>query len=585
MTDFTTIRTTTYLMALALLVGWTPTSLGQALRTIALSGDPIAEVPGARFHTIFFNPIINNAGHATFFNLFTRADAPGESFHGVWSDVNGVLKLVAKSGDLAPGAPCVLFDRLEPYAIDTGGHVAFFSSLKGPGISTENFYGVWREENEGPSSLMLRGGGPVPGITDTQLIYLASNPFFNETGHMAIAFAFAGPGVTDVNNTGIWSEGRGGHAQIIAREGDLAPGADGALYGDLSSGLTINNAGRTAFRGYLSGPGVTSSNNIALWREEADGGISLVARKGDPAPEANGALFGDYHRPALNDAGHTAFDATLSGAGVTPWNNAGIWSDTGGELTLIARKGEPAPGANGAIFNSLISPTMNDSGHIAFIASAAPPTMARELNYGIWSEGQGRGLELVAMSGYPAPGVAGAVFEHVNEPVLNDLGQVALLGRLEGPGVSFTNDYGIWAQDLSGKLTLIAREGDLLDVNDDPLINDYRKISLLGFAGDLEAGRGTGFNNLGQVAFKASFTDGSDGVFVSYVVAVPEPNPLVGVASLTVGLFVRRRNYAGVGAGPFSAWERWLLRSGLRCERRDDGNSDQRTHAEGFRIG
>jgi hypothetical protein len=48
-------------------------------------------------------------------------------------------------------------------------------------------------------------------------------------------------------------------------------------------------------------------------------------------------------------------------------------------------------------------------------------------------------------------------------------------------------------------------------------------IEFIQFAGSLN-GDATGFNNLGQVAFLAEFTDGSEGVFVSNVVSVPEPS-------------------------------------------------------------
>ena len=77
-------------------------------------------------------------------------------------------------------------------------------------------------------------------------------------------------------------------------------------------------------------------------------------------------------------------------------------------------------------------------------------------------------------------------------------------------------------------MQLIARRGDLLEVAP----GDFRTISGLnlvnGFSLDSGTGnsdgRPSGFNNLGQLAFQASFTDGSSGIFVSNLVAVPEPD-------------------------------------------------------------
>ena len=51
-------------------------------------------------------------------------------------------------------------------------------------------------------------------------------------------------------------------------------------------------------------------------------------------------------------------------------------------------------------------------------------------------------------------------------------------------------------------------------------------VDFIGGSGNQD-GRGSGFNDLGQITFSARFTDGSYGVFVSNVVAVPEPSTIV----------------------------------------------------------
>jgi hypothetical protein len=101
--------------------------------------------------------------------------------------------------------------------------------------------------------------------------------------------------------------------------------------------------------------------------------------------------------------------------------------------------------------------------------------------------------------------------------VLNDRGQVAVGQHLAGAGVDSTNDFAIWATDSTGALQLIAREGDQLEVAP----GEFRTISGLNRT-DHDAnsnGWPSAFNNLGQLAFWASFTDGSQGVFVSNAVA------------------------------------------------------------------
>ena len=69
-------------------------------------------------------------------------------------------------------------------------------------------------------------------------------------------------------------------------------------------------------------------------------------------------------------------------------------------------------------------------------------------------------------------------------------------------------------------------------------------LSFTGGSGN-EDGLPSGFNERGQVAFYATFTDGSSGVFVSNVVAVPEPTALllmVGALGAVDRRGTRRRN-------------------------------------------
>ena len=118
---------------------------------------------------------------------------------------------------------------------------------------------------------------------------------------------------------------------------------------------------------------------------------------------------------------------------------------------------------------------------------------------------------------------------------LNNAGQIAFAASLTGSGVDSMNDRGIWATDHTGALQLIARTGDLLEVAP----ANFRTIRELYFvAGASNSdGRPSGFNNFGQLAFWARFTDGTEGVFVSNRVIIAEPASLallaLGVPLLT----------------------------------------------------
>ncbi len=196
-------------------------------------------------------------------------------------------------------------------------------------------------------------------------------------------------------------------------------------------------------------------------------------------------------------------------------------------MTLVARAGEVAPGTSDN-FTRFVSPTLNDVGQMAFQGRLN----SNSNSHGIWSEGGGSGLALVARAGEVAPGTSDT-FSHLGFPVFNDAGQTAFSGGLRDS--AYITD-GIWAEDQAGVLTLIARAGELLDVDDGPG-TDFRTIRDLNFSDgtDSQTGRPSSFNNLGQLAFRASFTDGTSGVFISNLVAIPEPSTCVLLAMFAVG--------------------------------------------------
>ena len=140
---------------------------------------------------------------------------------------------------------------------------------------------------------------------------------------------------------------------------------------------------------------------------------------------------------------------------------------------------------------------------------------------GIWSEGGGSGLALVARTGSQAPGTTvGVNFIIMDPPVLNGAGQIAFRSSLTGTGVGGSNNRGIWATGPDGQLHLVARTGDPFDVSNDPLNPDLRTIfgtlTLVTGSGS-EDGRPTSFNDAGQLVFFAAFRFGSQGIFVATI--------------------------------------------------------------------
>ncbi|MCC5884902.1 MAG: hypothetical protein JJT88_00540 [Gammaproteobacteria bacterium] len=163
---------------------------------------------------------------------------------------------------------------------------------------------------------------------------------------------------------------------IVARTGDPAPGLPGLTLGSVSV-KDINSSGQVVYTSSLTGPGVTSTNFLAIF-----GPSGLIARMGDPAPDVSGARYRSFFGTArIDDNGGVAFHAYLEG-GVAPFNSPAIFGQSGsGPTELIIRAHQPAP--NGAVYTD-INPyfELTGSGEVGFRGQLAfdpeNPTANRE---------------------------------------------------------------------------------------------------------------------------------------------------------------------------------------------------------------
>jgi len=314
-------------------------------------------------------------------------------------------------------------------------------------------------------------------------------------------------------NDGVWAY-RAGQIDAVGFRGAQAVGAPtGVLFSDFSD-PRLNSLGRTAFWATVVGNGVTEANNSGIWSEGA-GSLALVARSGGHAPGTpSGVVFefdgnpDNLTAPLFNDTGHVAFSALLTGDGVDDTNDRGVWSNRSGSLELVVRAGSAAPGmATGVRFSSVGPALLSNTDTVGLIGTVTGPGVNTSNNEGLWLDTSGV-TALVARTGSHAPGTpAGTVFnsffQGMNSSAINDAGQVLFRAYLTGAGVNSDNDEGIWATDRSGVLQLIVREGDSLQVAP----GDVREIEDLDFlAPSWDYGRPLGFNNKGEVAFQHPFS-------------------------------------------------------------------------------
>jgi hypothetical protein len=411
--------------------------------------------------------------------------------------------LVARQGAPAPGVPGTVY--ADPYALSfpsfsQSGGIIYANRVAGPGVDDWNQFGLWGGTPQSPT-LLFRSGDPAPGLSDGARFWIFGGGQINSAGQILFQNILNPPMPSDTQNT-CWF-GQAGSVQLLYRGGLPAPGVPDGIqftsteYPDPNTifgrdmEFRLNQSGQVAFFSFLRGPGVDTSNDSGIWAGKP-GALQLLARTGEHAP---GTLAGvNFGLPSgyvpvsgiltalddlqFNNAGHVAFNGSVTGSYVTNANNNGLWRGAPGALKLVAREGDAAPGM--------------------------------------------------------AAGVTFAEVQHDNSTVvpfdyftLSDTGEVAFVSGLSGPGVEAgKNDVGMWAADLDGNVFLIARSGDLLDVGN----GELRKISFL-VPND--------FNAQGKLAFIAEFTDGTNGAFIT---DAPEPQSvtlLTLLAGIAIGL--RRR--------------------------------------------
>jgi hypothetical protein len=309
-----------------------------------------------------------------------------------------------------------------------------------------------------PLRVVARSGDPVPGIGEGAHFLWSDTPSpqLNSAGEVTFRADFDGVGF----GRGYFVEHDGVGLTLVAREGQQAPGTaagvtlDGFNFYPFGPG----NDGRIAFTAYLDIPGVVGSlDGFGLWSADPSGVVTLVARSEAQAPDtANGVVFGTgFGSAAFNGSGQLAFRDRVSGPGVTQFNRDGIWFYGASGLELAVRGGDPTPGLE-TQFLTLSLPMLNDAGDMAFQAETID---SRE---GVWTGNSTSGFSLVAGDGLHAPGTpVGVTFKDFEvRPGFNNAGEIAFFAGLQGTGVNTSNRSGLWSEGGGSGLRIVARSGD-----------------------------------------------------------------------------------------------------------------------------
>jgi hypothetical protein len=261
-----------------------------------------------------------------------------------------------------------------------------------------------------------------------------------------------------------------------------------------------------------------------------------------------GATFSALWSPSLTASGGLAFAGKIQGGGATAETDSGIWVRENGVLLRVIQEGQQAPGLAANLKIGDVMPTavvLDSHGNMAFAALISGPGINPGEDSALWS-GKFPAPVLVARRRTAGSRRSRSGILQEFRLCVDSVDQCARPGGVRRPADRSQcprfQRHGIWATDLDGNLKLIARESAPLEVS--PGV--FKTVAQLSFHSGTnnEDGRPRGFNNLGQVVFQASFTDGSQGIFVSSAVAVPKPPGWALAILATAWPFRRRRHQA-----------------------------------------
>jgi hypothetical protein len=412
-------------------------------------------------------------------------------------------QLVAREADAAPdGTPGLVYRPLSsggPFGglmFNHAGQAAFVSLLSGPDVNVTNSTALFAG-SPGSVRMLVRGNdpSPVPGMnwggSFTTSVYPRLSPVMNDSGQVLFRSNLRDAASGDLTTgSGVFLGSARDNMSTVLVDGAPAPDAPaGWRVSTSGTNLAINNAGQVAVGATILGPDGTG---VAALYQGAPGALRTVFRTGDAAPQTTpGVTFTDLYHGAdvvMNANGRVAFSVYLEGAdAVGSFHDHALYTGTPGDLDLIARAGEHAPGTpDNVVFRNLYGVALNAPGQAAFLTEL-----------GIADSDQ-------------------------------SIGQA------------------VYGYDPQGGLSLIARAGDQFDLGGGRT-GTVRAFAFNAESGGQD-GRLVSINDLGQVAFTMGFAEGGAGGAVTegrgLFMASIVPEPSAGLAGVALGAALLRRRRA-----------------------------------------
>ena len=341
--------------------------------------------------------------------------------------------------------------------------------------------------------LVVKTGDAAPDGDGTYSTFLLNG--FDDSGRIGFWSSLSG---ATSGSTGIFRADTQSATQIV-RPGDTT--ASGTISFHNSGLISFHESGNVGFAGVVNG--------VDTILRGSGGPLTEVYREGELSPDGNGTID-RITGNTVNSLGQIGSVIRFTGTS----SDRGVMLSDGTNKTVVARKGEVAPGGI-QTFSSFSDAQTIDTGGVAFKGNLVGATG--------FFRGDGSSLTQIIRSGQVTPDgtISSFTGSHINR-----LGGVAVTAYLTGTSNGAANDRGIYFAN-PGSVARIAQEGQAAPDGN----------------GTLKGWTSVKSNEVGQVIFNATLAGTAGGGFDD--AAIYRGN---GGALTTI---VRRGDAVPVGLGDF----------------------------------
>jgi formylglycine-generating enzyme required for sulfatase activity len=279
----------------------------------------------------------------------------------------------------------------------------------------------------------------------------------------------------------------------------VPPGqGSGARYAKFDSFMVTAEGDDVVFVGSYTG----GAGSAGVYRYSVNSGSLIRVADGSQGPaDQPGAIFTGFDIfPSANENGYVVFGATAAGGSAA----RGLYRSDGASTleTIVDTSGSfVVPGHPTKNFSLFGPPVTNSAGDVVFVAEFGfgPDDV------GVFVRSASKTIKIMDLAD-PVPGQPDASFSLLGSPIINASGEITLTARYTGG----TGTEGIYFWD-----------GDSLERVVDESQNLFGRMPtnlsmMLGIGGSGgQDGKGRSLNDAGQIAFRATFSDGSHGVYLA----------------------------------------------------------------------